>query len=65
MSIQIEQKVHWTRRAHPVDVLPQSLPWSPDAARNEIFVALNTTEAEYVPLSVQNSMASQASDRFT
>jgi hypothetical protein len=29
----------------------------------KIFVALNTTEAEYVPLSVQSSMASQDFDR--
>jgi hypothetical protein len=52
MPIQIEQKLQWTGRAHPVDVLPCSLPWFFDAARNKISVALNTIEAEHVPLSV-------------
>ena len=31
----------------------------------KIFVGLNTTEAEYVPLSVQNSMDSQEFGRLT
>jgi hypothetical protein len=65
MPIQIEHKVQWTGRAHPIDILTWSLPQFPDAAGNEIFVVLNTTEAEYVPLSVRSSMASQTSDGFT
>jgi hypothetical protein len=44
--------------------LPWRLPWFPDAKRNEIFVALNTTEAEYVPLSVRSGKASQSSDKL-
>jgi len=64
MSIQIEKRVHWTGREHLVVVLPYKLSWFPDATGKEISVALNTTEVEYVSLSVQSSMASQASNRF-
>jgi hypothetical protein len=32
---QIGQRVQWTGRAHPVVVLPWSLPWFPGAAGNK------------------------------
>jgi hypothetical protein len=34
-------------------------------SRKQSSVALSTTEAEYIALSVRSSVASQASDRFT
>jgi hypothetical protein len=61
MTIQIEQKVQWTEKAHPIDV---KLPWFPKCNKKQNSVALSTTETEHIAVNEQSNVASQTSNRF-